>query len=125
MLDISYGLSCSVKLYLQSSIEILSNNGFCKKYSINLCTKQKQMKQIPARSITVISCLWLLLISESFAQDLPTAKPEDLGFSTQRLARLDEMFNSYVTENKMAGSVILVARKGKVGYYKAFGFRDK
>ena len=83
------------------------------------------MNQIPTRALTVISCLWLLLICECFAQDLPTAKPEDLGFSTQRLARLDEKFNSYVNENKMAGSVILVARKGKVGYYKAFGFRDK
>src|SRR5690606_7590757 len=49
----------------------------------------------------------------------------ELGFSSERLQRLDEKFNSYVTDNKMAGSVILVARKGKIGYYKAFGFRDK
>lgn len=71
------------------------------------------------------TCCILFLSITSFAQEISTAKPEDLGFSTQRLARLDQMFNSYVTENKMAGSVILVARKGKVGYYKAFGFRDK
>lgn len=69
--------------------------------------------------------LFLLLFNTVFAQELSIAKPDDLGFSTQRLARLDQMFNSYVTENKMAGSVILIARKGKVGYYKAFGFRDK
>ena len=59
------------------------------------------------------------------AQDLDFGKPEELGFSTQRLERIDQAFNSYVTENKMAGSVVLVARKGKVAYYKAFGFRDK
>jgi CubicO group peptidase (beta-lactamase class C family) len=58
-------------------------------------------------------------------QELVIGKPEELGFSTQRLERIDQVFNSYVTENKMAGSVILVARKGKVAYYKAFGFRDK
>jgi CubicO group peptidase (beta-lactamase class C family) len=38
---------------------------------------------------------------------------------------MDDKFNAYVSENKMAGSVILISRKGKVGYYKAFGFRDK
>lgn len=59
------------------------------------------------------------------AQDLVIDKPEALGFSPKRLERLDQVFNSYVTENKMAGSVILVARKGKIAYYKAFGFRDK
>src|SRR5688572_4188627 len=59
------------------------------------------------------------------AQDLDFGKPEELGLSTQRLERIDQTFNSYVTENKMAGSVVLVARKGKVAYYKAFGFRDK
>ena len=59
------------------------------------------------------------------AQELVIGKPEELGFSTQRLERIDQVFTSYVTENKMAGSVILVARKGKIAYYKAFGFRDK
>src|SRR5688572_32910328 len=61
----------------------------------------------------------------ALAQELNIGKPDDLGFSSERLVRVDEMFNSYVKENKMAGSVILVARKGKVAYYKAFGFRDK
>ena len=59
------------------------------------------------------------------AQELVVGKPEELGFSPQRLERIDQVFNSYVKENKMAGSVILVARKGKITYYKAFGFRDK
>src|SRR5688572_247634 len=59
------------------------------------------------------------------AQELSMGKPETLGFSTQRLEHIDQVFNSYVTEGKMAGSVVLVARKGKVAYYKAFGFRDK
>ena len=73
----------------------------------------------------------LLVIFSSFiwivapGQELVIGKPEEQGFSTQRLARIDQVFNSYVTENKMAGSVILVARKGKIAYYKAFGFRDK
>jgi CubicO group peptidase (beta-lactamase class C family) len=67
----------------------------------------------------------LCIVTISSSQELPSAKPETLGFSPERLTRLDEKFNAYVLENKMAGSVILISRKGKVGYYKAFGFRDK
>jgi CubicO group peptidase (beta-lactamase class C family) len=69
----------------------------------------------------------LVLVSILFsnAQELPTAKPEDVGFSNDRLSRLDEMFANYVKDEKMAGSVILVERKGNVAYFKAFGFRDK
>ena len=58
----------------------------------------------------------VLLWIASPAQDLDFGKPEELGFSSQRLERIDQAFNSYVTENKMAGSVILVVRKGKVAY---------
>ena len=71
--------------------------------------------------VVVLVFIWIV----APAQDLVIGKPEELGFSTQRLERIDQVFNSYVTENKMAGSVILVARKGKIAYYKAFGFRDK
>ena len=81
------------------------------------------MKEAFLRPVTI---LFIFLVSVTCgAQELIVAKPDDLGFSSQRLERLDQIFNSYVTENKMAGSVILVARKGKVAYYKAFGFRDK
>lgn len=64
------------------------------------------------------------LIHLSFAQDLPVAKPEDLGFSAQRLGRIDEVFNGYVKDNKLPGGVILISRKGKIAYYKSFGYRD-
>lgn len=79
-------------------------------------------RQTKSQSIIFIFCL--LLIHGSFAQDLPLAKPEDIGISGKRLERIDEVFNAYVKDNKMAGSVILIARKGKVGYYKSFGYRD-
>ena len=69
--------------------------------------------------------IFCLIFLSAPAQELSTAKPEDVGFSTDRLKRIDEMFTNYVKENEMAGSVILVERKGKVAYYKAFGYRDK
>ncbi len=74
----------------------------------------------------IVYCFFLCFISTILiAQETGSATAEELGFSTERLARLDEKFQSYVAENKMAGSVILIARKGKIAHYKAFGFRDK
>ncbi len=77
------------------------------------------------RRFILLSFALFCLDSAVVSQDLTVVKPESVGFSTERLSRLDEKFNSYVVENKMAGSVILVERKGKVAYYKSFGFRDK
>jgi CubicO group peptidase (beta-lactamase class C family) len=77
------------------------------------------------RRFAIVYCFFLCFISTAIAQDLGPAKAEELGFSIERLARLDEKFQSYVADNKMGGSVILVARKGKIAHYRAFGFRDK
>ena len=50
----------------------------------------------------------LLLVSSLWAQDLPTAKPEDVGLSSERLQRLSAVFQAYATDKKMAGSVVLI-----------------
>ena len=75
------------------------------------------------RSIQLLFAV-LLIASSLIAQDLPMAKPEDVGLSSERLQRLTSVFEAYATDKKMAGSVVLVARHGKVGYLKSFGSRD-
>jgi CubicO group peptidase (beta-lactamase class C family) len=72
----------------------------------------------------VLSIFVFLIVNLTSGQDLLTTKPEEVGFSAKRLERIDEAFNGYVKDNKLPGSVILVSRKGKVAYYKAFGYRD-
>jgi len=66
----------------------------------------------------------LLIAGSLLAQKISVVNPETIGFSSKRLERIDAVFTDYVKENKLAGSVILVARKGKVGYFKSFGYRD-
>jgi CubicO group peptidase (beta-lactamase class C family) len=62
----------------------------------------------------------------SFAADpLPRAKPEEVGLSSERLARLSSVFQGYVDEGKLAGAVVLVARRGKLAYLQPFGTRDR
>lgn len=71
---------------------------------------------------------WLVILTLAApiaAQILSKARPEEVGVSTQRLQRLTDTFQSYVTDGKLAGSVVLVARGGKIAYLHAFGQRDR
>ena len=76
----------------------------------------------PARIILLL--LFLLAPLRVHAQQMPVAAPEELGFSPQRLERLTEAMQSYVDDDRLAGSVVLVARHGQIAYLKAFGQRD-
>lgn len=79
------------------------------------------------RTKVVISCFFLALSASSmvFGQDMSRAKPEEAGVSSERLDRLNTIFQKYVDDGLLPGSVILVARQGKVIYQGAFGQRDR
>lgn len=59
-----------------------------------------------------------------FAQSLPTIQPEKVGMSTQRLQRIDQVFQQQVDLNEIPGAVALVMRKGKIVHYKAYGLSN-
>ena len=56
--------------------------------------------------------------------DLPTAKPESVGMSSERLARLGEGMKTLVDQGRLSGVVTMVARHGKVVAFDATGKRD-
>ncbi len=77
-----------------------------------------------------VSSIVLILLSFAVAvrvpgQELPRAKPEDVGMSSKRLERLTDTFNKYASDGRLAGGVTLVIRRGKVVYFRAFGQRDR
>jgi CubicO group peptidase (beta-lactamase class C family) len=55
---------------------------------------------------------------------LAMAAPESAGFSSERLKRIDQLFQEYVDQHKIAGVTALVARRGKIVYYRSTGFDD-
>jgi len=60
-----------------------------------------------------------------FSQGLARVqKPEEVGFSSERLTRLTERMTLGVTKGEIPGAVVLVARNGKIAYLKSFGLRD-
>lgn len=58
------------------------------------------------------------------SKGLSEGSPESVGVSSERLARIDAMFQEAVSEGDIPGAVALVARNGKIVYYKAFGMAD-
>jgi CubicO group peptidase (beta-lactamase class C family) len=58
------------------------------------------------------------------AEDLPAAQPAELGLSQDRLARLDAMMTTAVEQGRVPGAVVLIARKGRVAHYEAYGQSD-
>lgn len=55
---------------------------------------------------------------------LPTARPEDLGLSTARLARIDGWMDRLVADGKLPGASVVVARRGRIAYARATGLSD-
>ena len=73
-----------------------------------------------------VFALWLasaMLLAPAHAQvrDLPRAKPEAVGMSGERLARITATLSADVEAKKIPGAIILVARHGKVVLYDVSG----
>lgn len=69
-------------------------------------------------------CLILLLIFNTLHAQLMPGKPNENGFSAERLARIDQMMEEHVKNKWIPGGVILIARNGKIIYHKAYGYSD-
>ena len=60
----------------------------------------------------------------SWAADLPSASPESLGFSSERLARIGPAIKAEIERGQYPGAVILLARKGHIVYFESAGQLD-
>jgi CubicO group peptidase (beta-lactamase class C family) len=68
--------------------------------------------------------LLVLLTTAAGAADLPTAKPESVGMSSQRLGKLKSEMQALVDRNQLPGVVTMVAKDGKVVEFDVAGKRD-
>jgi|SRR5580658_417335 CubicO group peptidase (beta-lactamase class C family) len=55
---------------------------------------------------------------------LPAARPEQLGLSAARLARLSGVFAAEIDQGRLPGAVVLIVRRGKIAHFEALGRRD-
>jgi CubicO group peptidase (beta-lactamase class C family) len=52
------------------------------------------------------------------------AKPEDVGMSRERLARIGDVIAADIDKGLVPGAVTVVARRGRIVHFKAYGRRD-
>lgn len=67
-----------------------------------------------------VTMLWLM----PSARAAEAASPETLGFSAERLQRLDAVIQAQVDQKKIAGVVLYVARDGKEVRHRGYGLSD-
>lgn len=70
---------------------------------------------------------FLLFLSSSLlvhAQDKLT-RPEDAGFSSDRLVRITQYYQAQVDSGAIPGAVLLISRNGKIVYRQAIGYQDR
>ena len=66
--------------------------------------------------------IYFIVFNLTFAQ-FEKVEPELVGVSSERLNRISEISKNYVSQGKVPGIVTMIARKGKLIYFEAFGDR--
>lgn len=77
---------------------------------------------IPASFFFLLCCV---VSYRAAAQELPAAKPESVGLSTERLDRIGAAVQSSIDKKRISGAVTLVMRHGKIAWFKAQGMADR
>ncbi len=55
---------------------------------------------------------------------METVRPEEVGFSSVRLRRIDDRLGQLVEDGQITGAVTLVARRGRLVHFEATGLID-
>jgi len=85
----------------------------------------KHLKHAIRLTTAALALPLLLASSLTHANGFPTAAPEDVGVSSERLQNLSNAMQRYIDGNQLAGAVSLVARDGKVIHVQSQGWKNK
>jgi CubicO group peptidase (beta-lactamase class C family) len=76
------------------------------------------------RRIALCFVLTCCLPAVLIGYDLPTASPEQVGLSADKLAETQAALQELVDEERIAGGIVVVARRGKVAQFEVCGLMD-
>ena len=65
--------------------------------------------------------LLIFIFPLAYGEDLRTIKPERVGMSSERLAKIKPHMQRYVDEGKVAGIQTIIARNGKIVHFEQVG----
>ncbi|MED5386273.1 MAG: serine hydrolase domain-containing protein, partial [Pseudomonadota bacterium] len=79
-------------------------------------------KKLLTNLFTFISLFWLTITSAQ--SELTFVDPEEVGFSSEQLGKIESYFQGRVDRGEIAGIVTLVARDGKIAHLSAVGYQN-
>ena len=74
-----------------------------------------------AATLAIVSALALTGWLHAAESSLPMANPEEVGLSSVRLVRINELIQRHIDAGEISGAVTLVARRGHVAHFEAHG----
>ncbi len=83
------------------------------------------MKTLMNRCIYLLVCAALCAATRAPGQELPTAQPEAVGLSPERLERIAAAVQRDIDGQRLAGAVTLVLRHGKIAWFRSQGMADR
>jgi CubicO group peptidase (beta-lactamase class C family) len=66
--------------------------------------------------------LWLPPLADG--RELPAAEPQEVGVSVEAIRKIDPIIEKFIEARQVAGAITIVARRGKVIHFKAYGMQD-
>ena len=79
---------------------------------------------IPISITALLVTLFSFYIQVADSKELAVSRAESVGMSTERLKNVGVNLNRLIDDKKIAGTVSLIARKGKVVHFEAHGLSD-
>src|SRR5687768_10343822 len=93
--------------------------------SSKICHEERRFSWLA--EVDVRRSLWLfvaLIMVIGVDASTPTARPEGVGLSADRLKRVTELMQRLIDARTFSGSVTLIARNGRVAHFEAQGLMD-
>ncbi len=80
------------------------------------------------KKIILLCCLAINVFAQTKSlkntPPIAEATPESVGFSSERLQRMDAVLQDMITKNSLPGAAAIILKDGKIIYHKAFGMAD-
>jgi CubicO group peptidase (beta-lactamase class C family) len=99
-------------------------------YPANLKSEILNLKFLPILFKTIsmkhfFTLLFIIFFFPSQGQSVRSitiaSKPEEVGFSAERLGRIDQLVEGYLKDKSLPGAIVYIVRNGKVAYHKTWG----
>src|SRR5438128_8732573 len=76
------------------------------------------------RVVSAAAALFVSVLAIRPIAQTSIVRPEEVGLSSERLARITEMMKRHIAAGEISGGVTLVARHGKIAHFEATGVTD-